>query len=108
MSGRTSFYMKEMTFLSEPYHYIECGLEDIFLLNGVSETETDYGTMIRIENINELHRAIGLRIIGNGQRMTGAEFRFLQKQTGHNQIDLADISWSIRSDDCQLKRAQDD
>jgi transcriptional regulator with XRE-family HTH domain len=89
MSERTGFYMEGRKFLAEPYHYVESGLDNIFLLNGVSETATDYGTMVHIENINGLHRAIGLHIVENEKPMSGPEFRFLRKQMGLSQVELA-------------------
>lgn len=89
MSDRTDFYMEGREFLAEPYHYAESGLDNIFLLNGVSETMTDYGPMVHIENINGLHRAIGLHIVEKEEPMSGPEFRFLRKQMGLNQAELA-------------------
>jgi DNA-binding transcriptional regulator YiaG len=89
MSERTGFYMEGREFLAEPYHYMECGLDDIFLLNGVSETGTDYGPMVHVENINGLHRAIGLHIVEKEEPMSGPEFRFLRKQMHRSQTELA-------------------
>jgi transcriptional regulator with XRE-family HTH domain len=89
MSERAEFFIEGNEFLAEPYHYVEIGLDYIFLLNGVSETETDYGTMVHIENINGLHHAIGLHIVEKEEPMSGAEFRFLRKQMGLTQAELA-------------------
>jgi len=55
-------------------------LDDVFLLNGVSETQTRYGTMVAAANISGLHRAIGLRIVENDERIRGPEFGFLRKR----------------------------
>jgi DNA-binding transcriptional regulator YiaG len=90
MSERTGFFIKGKEFLAEPHHYVESGLDNIFLLNGVSETMTDYGPMVHIENINGLHRAIGLHIVEKLEPMSGPEFRFLRKQMGLTQSELAD------------------
>ena len=89
MSERTDFYMEGREFLAEPYHYFESGLDTIYLLNGVSETTTDYGPMVHIDNINGLHRAIGLHIVEKEEPMSGPEFRFLRKQMGLSQAELA-------------------
>jgi hypothetical protein len=40
--------MEGREFLAEPYHYVESGLDSIFLLNGASETTTDYGPTVYI------------------------------------------------------------
>ena len=89
MSERTHFFIEGREFLAEPYHYVESGLDGVVLLNGVSETATDYGPMVHIENINGLHRAIGLHIVEKEEPMSGPEFRFLRKQMGLSQADLA-------------------
>jgi DNA-binding transcriptional regulator YiaG len=89
MSERADFYMEGREFLAEPYHYVESGLDNIYLLNGVSETATDYGPMVHIDNINGLHRAIGLHIVEKEEPMSGPEFRFLRKQMGLSQAELA-------------------
>lgn len=87
MSERTD--MEGRAFLAEPYHYVESGLDNVFLLNGVSETMTDYGPMVHIENINGLHRAIGLHIVEKDEPMSGPECRFLRRQMGLSQAELA-------------------
>lgn len=89
MSERAEFFIEGRDLLAKPYHYLASGLDNIFLLNGVTEKETDYGPMVHIENINGLHHAIGLRIIEKSEPMTGAEFRFLRKQMQVSQADLA-------------------
>lgn len=89
MSKRANFYLEGGELLAQPYHYIECGLDNIFLLNGVSETETTYGPMVHVENINGLHHAIGLHIVEKNEPMTGPEFRFLRKQMTLTQAQLA-------------------
>ncbi len=47
--------------------------------------------MVTIKNLNGLHRAIGLHIIEKQEQMTGVEFRFLRKQIGLTQVELADM-----------------
>lgn len=77
--------------LAKPYHYLASGLDNIFLLNGVTESETAYGPMVHIENINGLHHAIGLHIVEKAEPMKGAEFRFLRKQMSLSQLQLAEL-----------------
>jgi DNA-binding transcriptional regulator YiaG len=86
---RADFFIEGRDVLAEPYHYLASGLDNIFLLNGVAESETAYGPMLHIENINGLHRAIGLHIVEKTAPMKGAEFRFLRKQMGLSQVQLA-------------------
>jgi transcriptional regulator with XRE-family HTH domain len=88
-SERAEFFIERSEMLAKPYHYLASGLDNIFLLNGVTEKETDYGPMVHIENINGLHRAIGLHIVEKSEAMKGPEFRFLRKQMGLSQVELA-------------------
>jgi putative transcriptional regulator len=89
MSERAEFFIRGRDLLAKPYQYLASGLDNIFLMNGVTEEMTDYGPMVHIENINGLYHAIGLHIIEKGEPMEGAEFRFLRKQMQLSQADLA-------------------
>lgn len=89
MSKRVKFRLKGHPKLAKPYRYKESGLSNIYLTSGVTIENTDYGRMVSIEQINELHRAIGLYIIEKEEPMNGAEFRFLRKQMDLTQPELA-------------------
>jgi transcriptional regulator with XRE-family HTH domain len=91
MSERVGFFIRGRERLAEPYHYEASGLDNIYLLNGVSETETAYGPMVHIVNVHGLHRAIGLHIAEKTEPMTGPEFRFLRKQLGFSQAALGKL-----------------
>jgi DNA-binding transcriptional regulator YiaG len=88
MSKRVEFFLRGQERLAEPYHYLASGLDDIYLLNGVTVEETPYGPMVTIKDLNGLHRAIGLHIVEKAEPMTGAEFRFLRKQLELTQAQL--------------------
>jgi putative transcriptional regulator len=45
--------------------------------------------MVHVENINGLHRAIGLHIVEQENPMSGPEFQFLRKQVDLSQAELA-------------------
>jgi len=90
MKQRAEFCIKDADLLAEPYHYVASGLDNIYLLNGVSHDDTPYGRMVTIKNLNGLHRAIGLHIIEKQEQMTGPEFRFLRKQMALTQAELAE------------------
>jgi putative transcriptional regulator len=89
MSERAEFVVKGRALLAKPYRYQASGLDDIFLLNGVSETDTPYGPMVHIHNVHGLQRAIGLHIAEKADPLTGAEFRYLRRQLELTQSDLA-------------------
>ena len=91
MSDRMEFFIKGLERLAEPYHYLASGLDNVFLLNGVSVDKTSYGPMVTIRNLNGLHRAIGLQIFEKEEPLTGPEFRFLRKQMELSQRELAEL-----------------
>ena len=64
------------------YKYTECGLENVTIA-GVSFVTDDAGeAVIRIPNVNGLHRAIALGIVTRKVMMNGREMRFLRSEMG--------------------------
>lgn len=74
---------------SKPYHYTQCGLDDVYLLNGYRRTKTPYGSGVRIENVEELHEAIALWLCNNKALLSSKEFRFLRKLMDCTQAEVA-------------------
>ena len=73
------------------FKYDSCGLDYIYLRNGVVKKETKYGSAVSIHNIESLHRCIGLEIVKNRPQLSGAEMRFLRKEMDLSQVDLAGL-----------------
>lgn len=71
------------------YHYKECGLDNIYLVNGVTYVETPRGASVCIHDREGLHRSIGMMLISDKQNLTGKEFRFLRHELNQTQADLA-------------------
>jgi transcriptional regulator with XRE-family HTH domain len=72
-----------------PFHYAACGLDYVYLLNGVVwENDPDYGEIITIKAQDELHKSIGLHIVQK-LTMTNKEFKFLRKAMEYTQEQLA-------------------
>ena len=74
---------------NKPYHYTQCGLDHIYLLNGVARHKTSYGGGVSIYDAEGLHRAIALNIVSNKAVLNGRELRFLRKLMDLTQADLA-------------------
>jgi DNA-binding transcriptional regulator YiaG len=73
------------------YRYTECGLDNV-VIEGVSFVQDDKGeTVVRIPNINGLHRAIAVAIVKRGMMMSGREMRFLRAEMGMTQAELAEM-----------------
>ncbi|MBO9424730.1 hypothetical protein J7444_08355 [Labrenzia sp. R4_1] len=61
------------------YHYDACGLDNVYLVNGYTiEQDPDYGELVHIEDIDELHEEIARALIVQRRPLTGAEFKFLR------------------------------
>ena len=71
------------------YHYQECGLSDVWLINGYRQHATPYGEAVLVEQVENLHRAIGLSLVSRKPHLSGAEFRFLRKELDLSQARLA-------------------
>jgi putative transcriptional regulator len=73
------------------YHYIESGLDNVYLENGYRIHKTAYGEGLSIEDTEGLHKAIGKWLVCQPTRITGAELRFLRLEMEMTQRDLAAI-----------------
>ena len=74
------------------YHYTESGLDHIWLENGFTlENHPNYGELVSIWNVRDLHLAIGRWLIGQPRRLTGAEFRFLRTEMDLSQRALGHL-----------------
>lgn len=71
------------------YHYTESGLHNVWLVNGFKAEATPYGEVTMIDNVEDLHRAIGMHLVGRKPYLTGCEFRFLRKELDLSQNALA-------------------
>jgi transcriptional regulator with XRE-family HTH domain len=73
------------------YHYNECGLNNICLVN-VVVFECECGRRVpEIPAISELHRVIAFQLLKKPSLLVGEEIRFLRKLAGLNQRELAEI-----------------
>lgn len=73
------------------YHYTECGLPNIYLANGYHEHDTPYGPAVSIEDVEDLHKAIGTKLAQKKSRLSGAEIRFLRKELDLSQKQLGEF-----------------
>ena len=76
---------------TERYHYTECGLDNIYLVNGFDYVDTPRGRAVNIKNVEGLHRAIGQILVRDVQNLTGKQFRFLRHEMNATQQSLAAI-----------------
>lgn len=67
------------------YHYRTSGLDNVYLLNGFKHHKTGYGEGVSIVNLDGLHCAIAMHLIGLERGLLGKEFRFLRVEMDMSQ-----------------------
>jgi putative transcriptional regulator len=77
---------------SDRYHYSECGLDNVYLLNGFEYVETPRGRGVAIKDREGLHLAIGRLLVRERKILTGKEFRFLRHELDMTQQLVANLS----------------
>lgn len=73
------------------YHYTECGLNNIYLVNGFKITKTENGDEeIFIHDIHGLHKAISHTLIFKKGLLEGSEIKFIRTMLDLSQNKLGD------------------
>lgn len=72
----------------EPYHYTQCGLDDVYLMSGYEVEHEDGEEWFSVKHMDELHRAIGRALAAEKKELSGKEVRFLRKEMDLTQAEL--------------------
>jgi DNA-binding transcriptional regulator YiaG len=73
------------------YHYVQCGLDNVWLGNGFEIVETPYGRSVKIEQVERLDAAIAEWLTRQPAPLTGKELRFLRLQLDLSQKRLGEL-----------------
>lgn len=73
------------------HHYLGSGLPNVWLADGYHVKVTEHGEAVAIEDVSGLQEVIGNFVATKTSPMTGAEFRYLRKELGLSQENLAAI-----------------
>jgi len=73
------------------YHYEECGLDNVRLINGYQIKEIDGREVLFIQQVEQLHRVIGRAVARSSDVLGKAEIRFLRKELDLSQKDLGEL-----------------
>ena len=73
------------------YHYTECGLSNIHLLNGHQRIDTARGEAISFNDIAGLHKTIGQLLVTSKKDLSGEDLRFLRHEMSLPQLGLATL-----------------
>lgn len=75
----------------KPLCYRECGLDNIYLIDGYEIESTPYGEGLSVKNLDELHEAIGLYLAQQKKVLTGQELRYLRTHMEMTQAQLGKL-----------------
>ena len=81
--------MRKIMNTTNNYHYLESGLDNIYLLNGFKYIDSPRGKQVTIKDIDGLHKAIGCILIKEKKNLSGKEIRFLRHEMLMSQSTLA-------------------
>lgn len=73
------------------YHYIDSGLDNVYLENGFTVHQTPYGEGVSIHDTDGLHKMLGELLVELPRPLNGAELRFLRVQMDMTQKALAGV-----------------
>lgn len=73
------------------YHYVDSGLDNVYLENGYTIHQTPYGEGVSIHDTDGLHKMLGSWLVDLPRPLNGAELRFLRVQMDMTQKSLAGI-----------------
>ena len=90
MTAKKHFGIRAKGAVRQPLQYLACGLDDVYLVNGFTITESEGEEVISVENIDDLHVAIALKLITSPAKLKPREFRFLRNNMDLTQTDLGE------------------
>lgn len=73
------------------YHYLESGLDNIYLANGFRFVDGPSGRRVVIRDIDKLHEAIGKALASRKESLSGKDIRFLRHEMLLSQAMLAKL-----------------
>ena len=76
---------------NDTYKYRECGLDNMYLLNGFTVKQTKHGETVTIHDMDGLHRVIGSYLVRERKTLSGPEVRFLRHELGLSQKVLGEL-----------------
>ncbi len=85
----------------KPYHYKECGLSNIYLIDGFDLDVVDGDEYVSIQDVDGLWKAIGMYLIRRKKVLLPKEIRYLRRQMNYTQSELAGF---LRVDDQTVAR----
>lgn len=93
---------------TESYHYIESGLDNVWLHNGYDvDQDADFENLTRLMDVNGLHRSIAKTLLIKTAPLFGSEFKFLRTHCSLSQGDVADTIEITEEDVFKIEELSD-
>ncbi|MBF7009973.1 helix-turn-helix domain-containing protein [Novosphingobium resinovorum] len=83
------FCTRGQLIIGQPRLYEDCGLENIWLVDGFSVTNRRGEELIHVEDIEGLHKAIALHLVRFRKALSGREIKFIRRAIDMTQGELA-------------------
>lgn len=96
-----------MSARNDLFHYVQSGLDNVWLTSGVEVVETEYGSGFRLHDADALHDAIAKAIINSTRALRGQEARFLRVRLNLSQGGMAKILGVDRATVIRWERARE-
>lgn len=77
--------------LQEPFRYLACGLDNVFLTSGYRRKERAGQWVTAVEDADGLHKAIAKHLVLRKKQLIGREVRFLRKHLELTQAELGKL-----------------
>ena len=74
-----------------PYHYTECGLDNIIIEADLIAIDDKGEKIVTIPAIGQLHNIIAQGLVAQENALSGTEIRFLRTEMGMTQAELAQL-----------------
>lgn len=88
MSKDREFVLSGRALAGGRYHYKQCGLDNVYLLNGFTWETVDGERAVTVSNIDGLRKAIGRSLVLEQKTLSPKELRFLRREMGLTQEEL--------------------
>ena len=91
MSAKYLFRHRDGNEMGEPYHYLMCGLDSIYLANGyVCHQFADGEEGVSVQDIDDLHRAIGRLLMTQDSQLQSQELLWFRTHLDRGHATLAE------------------
>ncbi|GLK54535.1 DNA-binding transcriptional regulator YiaG [Methylopila capsulata] len=101
MTSREHFIFSGEQRAQVPYHYRECGLDNVWLENGFTREIYEGEEYVSVHDVDGLWKAIGLSLVSDKKTLSPKEIFFLRR---HMKLTQSELATRLRVDDQTVAR----